>query len=27
VLIANIAWVAAGLGVVWWRYSRLVIAR
>jgi ABC-2 type transport system permease protein len=27
VLMANVAWVAGGLGVVWWRYSRLVIAR
>jgi len=27
VLVANVAWVAGGLGVVWWRYSRLVIAR
>lgn len=27
VLTANVAWVAGGLGVVWWRYSRLVIAR
>jgi ABC-2 type transport system permease protein len=24
---ANLAWTATGAGVVWWRYSRLVIAR
>jgi ABC-2 type transport system permease protein len=24
---ANVAWTALGAGIVWWRYSRLVIAR
>lgn len=27
VVLVNIGWVAGGLAVVWWRYSRLVIAR
>jgi ABC-2 type transport system permease protein len=27
VLVANLAWTAGGIAVVWWRYSRLVIAR
>ncbi len=27
VVLVNVGWVAGGLAVVWWRYSRLVIAR
>jgi ABC-2 type transport system permease protein len=27
VLVANVVWTAGGIAVVWWRYSRLVIAR